>query len=307
MKRKKINLINLSALIVVSLALSGGPALAQNGNVKTNSKILYHNGPVMQGSSNVYFILYGCWNCGYPGSNFATVGILSDLVINLGGTPYFLINTLYPDGAGGAPNSDLIYSATGYDAYSHGASLTVSDIQGVIANQLYTGGLPLDGRGIYIVIASADVTDIHPLPDGSSTTFCTPNTFPHHGTFEFNGATVKYGFLGNAARCPSSAASQFFATDGTQLPTPNNNLAADAMASTLAHLLDVIVTNPLGTGGWYDRYGLENAQKCQGTFGQTYPLPKGARANMQLGQRHFLIQQNWVNAPHKGYCGLSNP
>jgi hypothetical protein len=82
------------------------------------------------------------------------------------------------------------------------------------------------------------------------------------------------------------------------------------MASSLAHLLNVIVTSPMGNagpfGGWYDRYGLENAQKCQGTFGQTYQAPNGARANMRLGLRDFLIQQNWVNV-RRGYCGLSNP
>jgi hypothetical protein len=77
------------------------------------------------------------------------------------------------------------------------------------------------------------------------------------------------------------------------------------MASTLAHALDVIVTNPYGNG-WFDRYGLENADKCRGTFGQTYTTANGARANMQLGQRHFLIQQNWINV-RRGHCGLSLP
>jgi hypothetical protein len=78
----------------------------------------------------------------------------------------------------------------------------------------------------------------------------------------------------------------------------------------MAHVLDAIVTNPLVTGVqyscWYDRYGLENASKCRGTFGQTYESANGSPANMRLGQRDFLIQQNWVNA-RKGYCGLSYP
>ena len=296
MKSKKINLIILSALIVVSVALLGGPALAQNAPVKTNSKILYHDGAVMQNGSNVYFIWYGNW----VGNTAPT--ILTDFAAILGSSPYFKINKLYPDLNGGAPNGALIYSGRVYDAYSHGSTLTVSDIQAIVADHIAAGRLPLDGAGIYIVIASADVTDIYPLPDGSWTTFCTPNTFPHHGMLILNGAQMKYGFLGNAARCPSVLV--------PQSPSPNGDIYADAMASTLAHLLDVIVTSPWGNGGalggWYDRYGLENAQKCQGTYGQTYTAPNGARANIHLGARDYLIQQNWVNI-RRGYCGLSSP
>ncbi|MFY9573662.1 MAG: hypothetical protein WAV20_19865 [Blastocatellia bacterium] len=88
-------------------------------------------------------------------------------------------------------------------------------------------------------------------------------------------------------------------------PEPERDLAADAMASTMAHALSAIVTNPLGDA-WYDRYGLENADKCQGTFGQTYAAANGARANMKLGSRDHLIQQNWVN-DRRGRCALSYP
>ena len=102
--------------------------------------------------------------------------------------------------------------------------------------------------------ASRDVTDIR--PDG--TTFCTPNTFPHHGSFVLNGTSVKYGFIGDADRCDKSIAPWFKGPDGTQLLTPNDNSGADVMASNLAHLLSVTVTNPTGSG-WYDRYGFENA------------------------------------------------
>jgi hypothetical protein len=75
------------------------------------------------------------------------------------------------------------------------------------------------------------------------------------------------------------------------------------MASTIAHVLDGTVTNPAGSG-WFDRYGLENADKCAGTFGQTYTTANGARANLRLGQRDFLIQQNWVN-DRRGRCAMT--
>ena len=63
-----------------------------------------------------------------------------------------------------------------------------------------------------------------------------------------------------------------------------------------------IVTNPTG-GGWFDRYGLENASKCGGQFGTTYAASNGARANLKLGGRDYLIQQNWVN-DRKGNCAM---
>lgn len=182
--------------------------------------------------------------------------------------------------------------------------MTASDIQGIVAKHIAAGNFLIDPNGIYVVIASADITDVH--SDGTTvTTFCTPSKPPHHGYFTFSGTDVKYAFIGNAARCPTVAASQFFAPDGRQLPSPNGDIYADAMASTMAHAFDVLVTNPTGTG-WFDRYGLENATKCQGTFGETYTSANGARANMRLGQRDFLIQPNWINVC-KGRCGLSLP
>jgi hypothetical protein len=81
------------------------------------------------------------------------------------------------------------------------------------------------------------------------------------------------------------------------------------LASNLAHALNATFTNPRGNG-WFDRYGLENADKCvdalgQPTFGQTYLTANGARANIHLGAAgDYLIQQNWVN-DRKGRCAMS--
>ena len=177
---------------------------------------------------------------------------------------------------------------------------TVNDGFGV-AQQITSHNLPLDTTGIYLVLATPDVTDIR--PDGSM--YCTPGAFPHHGTADVSGVPLKYAFIGHPMRCPTSAAPQFIGPDGSMLPSPNGNFAADGMASMIAHALSALVTNPSGTG-WFDRFGFENAAKCQGTFGQTYQTASGAGANIKLGARDYLLQQNWVNA-RKGYCGLSAP
>ncbi len=133
--------------------------------------------------------------------------------------------------------------------------------------------------------------------------FCTPSAPPFHGEGLVNGSPVRYIFLGNPNRCPTVAGPQFSPAG----PTPNGSYATDVMVSNLAHAINGLVTNPAGTG-WYDRYGLENGDKCQDAlghpaFGPTYLTANGARANVRMGGRDFLIQQNWVN-DRKPRCAM---
>lgn len=282
------------SLAIAMIAPSTSPA--QRGSVKTDTRILYHNGPVMEGiTPPVYLIWYGNWS-----NNPAATTILEALTSSIGSTPYFLINTTYPDSNGAAPTGGLFYAGSVSDIYSQGPTLTPESIQQIVADQILSYNLPLKTRGIYIVIGSSDVTDIR--ADGS--TFCTPGTTPHHGIATVDGAYIKYGYLGGAARCPASVGPQFVAPDGSLLPTPNGNFEADAMASSLAHLFNVIITNPLPNAGWFDRFGLENADKCMGKFGETFTSQNGARANVRWAGREYLIQQNWIN-DRRGRCTMS--
>ena len=305
MRIKSISSTILALAVIV--ALCGLSNLAQeaqvnqtgHGHVKTDSRILYHDGLLMLGPSDVYFVWYGCWNvnCGFAG-DADSQSILIDFMSNIGATPYFQINTTYSDADGRTPSGALFYGGSAFDAaYSRGVELTAADIQGVITDKIVARAIPQDPNGIYVLLASADVSSL-------DTGFCGAAARPHHGNGIAFGSDYRYAFIGNPARCPAAAAPQFVAGDGSLLPTPNGNLSADAMVSTLAHLLDAIVTNPTG-GGWFDRYGLENADKCEGQFGTTYLAANGARANVRLGQRDYLIQQNWVN-DKKGHCAMSS-
>ena len=85
----------------------------------------------------------------------------------------------------------------------------------------------------------------------------------------------------------------------------NGNAGADEMANIIAHELEEAVTDP-DLNGWYHFIGEKNADKCARSFGATYTSQNGAKANMRLGSRDFLIQQNWVNASG-GFCALSLP
>ena len=303
MKTNSISSI-LSALAMI-VALCGTPAMAQSaasqktgsGHVKTDTPMIFHGGPIMTGTADVYVVWYGCWddNCGNAG-NTTTQALISDFLSNVGGSPYFQINAMYPNASGQAPSGALLYGGGVYDRYSHGNDLTAPDIADIVADLIETNGLPQDPAGIYVVIASADVSSM-------TTGFCVPSALGHHGRTFALGSEFRYAFVGNPNRCPTIAASQFY-SGATQLPTPNSNLPADAMASTLAQLLSEIVTDPTG-GAWFDKFGLENAAKCVGQFGPTWSTANGARANLKLGGRDWLIQQNWVN-DRKGHCAMNS-
>ena len=262
------------------------------------SKMLYHNGPILTGTQNIYALYYGCWTdtCGSAG-DLKTRMVLTDFFTSIGNSRYAQINSTYTDASGQQAASAFIFGGEVIDAsYSHGTELTRADIVDLISYQVNNFQLPQDSNGIYVIIASADVAS-------SDTGFCAPSAPPFHGRGLVNGSPVNYIFLGNPQRCPAVAGPQFSPSG----PTPNDSYAADVLASNFAHALNGIATNPLGTG-WYDRYGFENTDKCQDAlghpaFGQTYLTANGARANVRMASRDYLIEQNWVN-DRKGRCAM---
>jgi hypothetical protein len=259
-----------------------------NGNATgrrvTGNGINYHGGPVMLGSTNVYYIWYGNWS-----GNSAT-SILTDLATNIGGSRYFNINTTYYTtyftGSSQSVSNSVHYAGSSSDSYSFGSALSDSNIQSIVANKISAGALPRDTNAVYFVLTSADVN----ATSGFCTQYCGWHT---HGTIA--GSDIKYAFIGNPDRCPSACAAQ---TKG-----PNGNAGADGMASIISHELEEAVTDP-DLNAWYDTRGSENADKCAWTFGATSTAANGSQYNVTLGSRQYLIQRNWVN-DSGGYCSMS--
>lgn len=259
---------------------NGGEAKgAKPGGGSTSNGIDYHGGPVMLGAVNVYFIWYGNWSD-------EAKEVLTNLANGIGGSSYFNINTTYHNGSNKPINNVVAFKGSTTDAYSHGMALSDAAVQSVVASNI--SKLGTDANAVYFVLTSADVT----ATSGFCTKYCGWHTF---GTI--NGSHIKYAFVGDPTRCPSACMQQTLG--------PNGSSGADGMASIIAHELEEAATDP-ELNAWYDRRGMENADKCAWTFGTTYTTSNGALANMHLGNRDYLIQRNWVNA-NGGYCALSYP
>lgn len=292
-------LARLCITLALVLAALGAPFA---NAARTDHTIEYHGGPVMTGTEDVYFIWYGCWTqpgCGgadAQSNDQATVDIATEFMWRLGGSPYFQINAGYPNAYGQTPSGGLLYASSVVDSYSRGQTLTEAEVAALIADRIVAGDLAQDPTGIYVVLLSSDVT----VEDGATKLCVTCCNF--HGSGMALGIPFRFAVVGNPARCPNGCASQFQGA-----ASPNANFAADAMVAWIAHALNGTVTDPTDQG-WFDRYGLENSEKCEGTFGptQTVTNPEGqpAEFNVTLGGKHYLLQQNWVNS-QKGHCALS--
>ena len=265
------------------------PANAGQGNAQGKSSkpasgsngISYHGGPLILGTTNVYYIWYGDWS-----GNSAT-SILPDLANKIGGSGYYNINTTYYNSSNLPVTNSVQLAGSTTDNYSQGTALSDAGVQSVVASAISSGRLPKDTNAVYFVLTSADVNET----SGFCTQYCGWHT---HGTI--SGSDIKFSFVGNPDRCPSACEAQ-------STSSPNGNPGADGMASVIAHELEEAVTDP-DLNAWYDRRGYENADKCAWTFGTEVTAANGSKYNMTLGSRNYLIQQNWVNASG-GYCSLA--
>src|SRR5258706_8361992 len=87
------------------------------GGSGPNTGIVYHGGPVMLGTVNAYYILYGNW-----AGNSATT-ILTDFMNNIRGSPYFNINTTYYNGSNVHVTNSVGFQGSITDNYSQGPTL----------------------------------------------------------------------------------------------------------------------------------------------------------------------------------------
>ena len=240
----------------------------------------YHGGRVLTGPLKVYVVWYGNWS-----RRAKRRSIIVDFIRHFS-SARFAINTTYPDAAGRTVENSVSLAGQIDDRYSLGKGpLSDDDIARVLAAAIDTKQLPLDDRAAYLVITSNDVQK-----QGFLTSYC-----GWHSSRRIGGRRLAFAFIGD----PSGPNLRVCAP---QAVSPNGDGGGDAMVSIIAHELDEMVTDP-DLDAWYDDAGEENADRCSWTYGTTYPVGR-AIANVRLGDRHFLIQQNWVRG-RRARCAMS--
>ncbi|HEV2749115.1 MAG TPA: hypothetical protein VGV12_01180 [Gemmatimonadales bacterium] len=272
-------------------ARPAGPVVAAPA---ANNGISYHGGPIIyaQKVAAIYWssgtIYPGGPAPGTTGSGSADGSVVGFFMNHLGGSPYYNINTTYDDGTGTPVQNSVTYTqfwASNTNVPLPGMIVPDQLIQAQVISGFTTGKLTYDPNTLYVVFSDQLVN----LGGEFGIVYCA-----YHGNFTWNGNDVKYAAMPHDIDFPDCNA-----LNGS----PNNDPAADAEVNTLGHETEETNTDE-DLNAWYDASGNENADKCAWTFGSTYTTANGATANMNLGGRNFLIQQNWVNA-NGGSCKLS--
>jgi len=253
--------------------------IANPGGAVPPSPITYHGGPVMLGTTNVYLIWYGDW-----AEDRAAQNLIPEFVTRVGGTKWFNINTTYNNKAGQRVTNAVHYAGHAANTSTY-KTLNDANVQSVVTNAIDSGALPKDAHGVYFVLTAPDVKET----SGFCSKYC-----GWHTHMSLNGTDIKYAFVGNPSRqCANACEAQ-------TTRSPNGDAGTDGMVSTIAHELSEAVTDP-DLNAWFDSAGDENADKCAWQFGAMFAATNGASANVNVGTRQWLIQENWVNAT-KGYC-----
>ncbi len=264
--------------------------------------ISYHGGPVLQAGTNVAAIYWASApifvngpTAGSKGAGSGDGSLIGTFLRGLGGSPYFNINHSYTNGSGAAIVNAVAYTqywANNASVPAAGASVSDAQMTSMLQSGFNSGSLTFDASTVYAIFTAGTVN----LGGGFGTQYCAYHT---HATVTIGGVakTVLYAAMPYNYAYPSACTSGLAAANGTA------DKGADYEVNTLAHEIEETTTDMMGTA-WYDSRGYENADKCAWNWGTTYTTAAGGKANMNIGGKDFLVQQNWVNAGSGG-CVLS--
>jgi hypothetical protein len=262
--------------------------------------IFYHGGPVLL-TTNVATIYWagstiytGGPAAGTNGSGASDGSLIGTFLRGLTGSAYFNINTAYTNSAGTHINNVVNYTqfyANNTSVPAAGASVTDAQMTTMLQNAFNSGKLTYDPNTLYSIFTAGTVN----LGGGFGTQYCAYHT---HATVTIGGVakTVLYAAMPYNYAYPSSCTSGLSAANGSY------DKGADYEVNTFVHEIEETTTDMMGNA-WYDNRGYENGDKCAWTWGTTYTSAAGGTANVNIGGKDFLVQQNWKNSGTGG-CAL---
>ena len=230
---------------------------------RSSPNLLFHGGQILNGS--VVQSIF--WGSSWTDSDDKVTG-LDSFYKTVGGSAYMKSNTEY-SGTNGSVGTAVSFGGHLLDpsAAPSGApstSAVLAEVAKMIRNPILNGYYP-----VYI-----------DQPRGNAG-YCAWHSYGTVG-----GVPVQFGF--------------FFRLDGDAGCDPADTVTGHsqglaALANVSGHELSETVTDPRN-GGWYDRSGAENSDKCAWTFSGL----------VTLGGAKWKIQGNWSNAAYNtrsGYDG----
>ena len=257
--------------------------------------IVYWGGQVMTQPINVYFIWYGSWTT-------PTATILEDMIMNIAASPLFQINTEYyqvdDTGSKTFAAKQVNFAGSSYVGYLYGHTLYNPELFNIMSNAFNNNIVPMDKNAQYFILPSKDVTYYDVFSKGCD------NMCGFHRADQFGEVSIKYAVIGDPMACPTNCTALSSYNKYGFTTTPNIDPSADGMSGIMLHELSEMITDPdpYNDVSWRDSSGLETADLCSWVYSDLYLTPNGSIGNVHIGNKDFLIQENWVLS--KQTCGL---
>jgi len=299
----------LLAAAALLLAASRVMAVTYNSTTTVEErKAIYKGGPILTGSVNVYFVFYGNWT---KEASDSTHTILMDFVDYISQSEWFNTFQYYTDSHGKSISGPIRSAAGLIDNYSQhqgsdpldfhlsGKDEYVKIIHDATANTNHLGE-SIDSHGIYLIFPSEEV-----MIDGFCTEWCGYNSWTDQ---------LLFAIIGHPKQCPNACVPPL-----NRDVSPNGNIYADAMVTTLAHELIDLLTDPIGDGYRVSESDKEEigdlcippTASVTEWWGQEgvylNKTASGASYNIELGENgkyKHLIQSIW--SPKEGKCVMAS-
>ncbi|KAI3657946.1 hypothetical protein MP638_000258 [Amoeboaphelidium occidentale] len=259
----------------------------------TPGDITYMGGLVVDYVPNVYIIFYG--------DDFVTNGKVEPVMHFANGlqnTGYLNHLADYTDNRGARGTTRVNVQSPGFvvQGYPLGKQLggEGAQIADLVKRILDAGHIQHQPNNYYFVALDKTVTYC-------SGTSCFPNQIcGAHGMSDYRGQPLGFGWGGDGdGKVCDIVSNSIIKNLPTTLRTPNAP-GVDGLAHVYAHELVEFITDPMlpcptcsSVYAWADRQGLETADKCAYFHGGTQKTQNGFDFNIMVGNRPYLIQQDW--------------
>ena len=246
--------------------------------LRAGNNLIYHGGPEMTGTANVYAIFWEPTNNVQSGYNTLIQQYFGDV----NGTGLYKNNTQYKQSGGQFPSAEH-FVASWVDTGAYPANpLLDSDIQNEVSHAQSVKGWTPSANNIFFVFLEAN----QDLCFDSTHTQCASNFFcAYHSSFGTNNIYAAMPYAASFSCNPGSS--------------PNHN-AADQTINVTSHEEMEAATDPLGNA-WFDASGNEIGDKCAWKFGAR----NSSGGDVTWNGHSYILQKEWDNT--RKSCVLTGP